>query len=87
MNRSMKYLTPKMPITEIERQRAEEAEEQNIDLYEAIAGLFEEVVGLTEKVSSSKVRSSRLKEDKQNESERVHDFRLCRSGEEQQAQC
>ena len=49
MNQSMKYLTPKMPITEIERQRAEEAEEQNIDLYEAIAGLFEEV---TEKVSS-----------------------------------
>lgn len=37
MNQSMKYLTPKMPITEIERQRAEEAEEQNIDLYEAIA--------------------------------------------------
>ena len=36
MNESMKYLTPKMPITEIERQRAEEAEEQNIDLYEAI---------------------------------------------------
>ena len=83
MNQSMKYLTPKMPITEIERQRAEEAEEQNIDLYEAIAGLFEEVMGLTEKVS--RVRSSRLKEDKQNESERVHDFRLCRSGEEQQA--
>ena len=52
MNRSMKYLTPKTLITEIERQRAEEAEEQNIDLYEAIAGLFEEVVGLTEKVSS-----------------------------------
>ena len=52
MNQSMKYLTPKMPITVIERQRAEEAEEQNIDLYEAIAGLFEEVVGLTEKVSS-----------------------------------
>ena len=48
MNKSMKYLTPKMLITE----RAEEAEEQNIDLYEAIAGLFEEVVGLTEKVSS-----------------------------------
>ena len=52
MNQSMKYLTPKMPITEIEPQRAEEAEEQNIDLYEAIAGLFEEVMGLTEKVSS-----------------------------------
>ena len=52
MNKSMKYLTPKMLITEIERQRAEEAEEQNIDLYEAIAGLFEEVVGLMEKVSS-----------------------------------
>lgn len=48
----MKYLTPKMPITEIERQGAEEAEEQNIDLYEAIAGLFEEVMGLAEKISS-----------------------------------
>lgn len=52
MNKSMKYLTHKTLITEIERQRAEEAEEQNIDLYEAIAGLFEEVMGLTEKVSS-----------------------------------
>ena len=52
MNKSMKYLTPKTLIAEIERQRAEEAEEQNIDLYEAIAGLFEEVVGLTEKGSS-----------------------------------
>ena len=30
MNQSMKYLTPKMPITEIERQRAEEAEEPNL---------------------------------------------------------
>ena len=37
MNKSMKYLTPKTLITEIERQREEEAEEQNIDLYEAIA--------------------------------------------------
>lgn len=52
MNQSMKYLTPKMPITEIERQRAEKAESQNIDLYEAVAGLFEEVMGLAEKVSN-----------------------------------
>lgn len=52
MNQSMKYLTPKTPIAEIERQRAEEAESQNIDLYEAIAGLYEEVMGLAEKISS-----------------------------------
>lgn len=52
MSQSMRYLTPKTPITEIERQRAEEAEKQNIDLYEAIAGLYEELMGIMEMISS-----------------------------------
>ena len=40
MNKAMKYLTPKKPISKIARDRAEEMEERNVDLYEAIAGLF-----------------------------------------------
>ena len=60
MNESMKYLTPKMPITEIERQRAEEAEEQNIDLYEAIAGLYEELIGISETIASLESRIKKL---------------------------
>lgn len=60
MNESMKYLTPKMPITEIERQRAEEAEEQNIDLYEAIAGFYEELIGISETIASLESRIKKL---------------------------
>ena len=60
MNESMKDLTPKMPITEIERQRAEEAEEQNIDLYEAIAGLYEELIGISETIASLESRIKKL---------------------------
>ena len=60
MNKSMKYLTPKTLITEIERQRAEEAEEQNIDLYEAIAGLFEELAALEQSNAELKVRVETL---------------------------
>lgn len=37
MNKAMKYLTPKKPISKIARDRAEEMEERNVDLYEAIA--------------------------------------------------
>ena len=47
MNESgMKYLTPKKPIAQINREREEQSEEQNIDLYEAVAGLFEEIADL-----------------------------------------
>ena len=60
MNKSMKYLTPKTLITEIERQRAEEAEEQNIDLYEAIAGLFEELAALEQSNAELKARVEML---------------------------
>ena len=38
MNKAMKYLTPKKPISKIAHDRAEEMEERNVDLYEAIAG-------------------------------------------------
>lgn len=37
---NVKYLTPKKPLSEIARERAEAAEQQNIDIYEAIAGLL-----------------------------------------------
>lgn len=45
---NVKYLTPKKPLSEIARERAEAAEQQNIDIYEAIAGLFEDMAALTE---------------------------------------
>lgn len=60
MNQNMKYLTPKMPIAEIERQRAEEAEEQNIDLYEAIAGLYEELIGISTALADLESRIKKI---------------------------
>lgn len=48
MNNSVKYLTPKKPLSEIARERADQAEKQNIDIYEAIAGLYEEFANLAE---------------------------------------
>ncbi len=36
----MTYLTPKKGIAEIARERAEQAERQNIDIYEVLAGLY-----------------------------------------------
>lgn len=50
MNEPVKYLTPKKSLSQIARERAELAETQNIDVYEAIAGLYEEVAALTERV-------------------------------------
>lgn len=47
MNDSVNYLTPKKSISQIARERMEAAEQQNIDVYEAIAGLYEEVAALT----------------------------------------
>lgn len=35
----MRYLTPKKPLSEIVREREEQAESQNVNLYEAVAGL------------------------------------------------
>lgn len=64
---NVKYLTPKKPLSEIARERAEAAEQQNIDIYEAIAGLFEDMAALTEKTLLSQSVLLNLKEDKQNE--------------------
>lgn len=59
MNESgMKYLTPKKPIAQINRERAEQGEEQNFDLYEAVAGLFEEIADLRAEVEELKGGSS-----------------------------
>ena len=46
MSQGMKYLTPKKPLSEITREREEQNEAQNIDVYEAIAGLYEEIAAL-----------------------------------------
>ncbi len=50
MSGPVNYLTPKKSLSQIARERAEAAEQQNIDVYEAIAGLYEEVAALTERV-------------------------------------
>ena len=47
-NGGIDYLTPKKPISDIARERADQAERQNIDIYEAIAGLYEELANLAE---------------------------------------
>lgn len=58
MNKAMKYLTPKKPISKIARDRAEEMEERNVDLYEAIAGLFEELAALEQSNAELKARKA-----------------------------
>lgn len=50
MSGPVNYLTPKKSLSQIARERAEAAEQQNIDVYEAIAGLYEEIADLTERV-------------------------------------
>ena len=57
MNKAMKYLTPKKPISKIARDRAEEMEERNVDLY---AGLFEELAALEQSNAELKVRVETL---------------------------
>lgn len=47
MSQGMQYLNPKKPLSEITREREEKNEAQNIDVYEAIAGLYEEITALT----------------------------------------
>ena len=63
MNKAMKYLTPKKPISKIARDRAEEMEERNVDLYEAIAGLFEELAALEQSNAELKARVECLKKE------------------------
>ena len=48
MSQGMKYLTPKKPLSEITREREEQNEAQNIDVYEAIAWLYEQIAALRE---------------------------------------
>jgi cell division protein FtsB len=60
MSEGMKYLTPKKPISAIARERAEQAEMQNIDIYEAIAGLCEELAALAEQNAALEERVAEL---------------------------
>lgn len=60
MSEGMKYLTPKKPISAIARERAEQAEMQNIDIYEAIAGLYEELAALAEQNAALEERVAEL---------------------------
>lgn len=57
---NVKYLTPKKPLSEIARERAEAAEQQNIDIYAAIAGLFEDMAALTEENAALAERVTKL---------------------------
>ena len=57
---NVKYLTPKKNLSEISRERADQAEEQNIDLYEAIAGLYEELATLAEQSAALEERVTKL---------------------------
>lgn len=60
MSEGMKYLAPKKPISAIARERAEQAEMQNIDIYEAIAGLYEELAALAEQNAALEDRVAEL---------------------------
>jgi len=60
MSQDMKYLTPKKPISEITRERAEQMEKQNIDVYEALAGLYEEFAVIAEEHAALKKRITTL---------------------------
>lgn len=56
----MKYLTPKKPLAEITRDRVEQAEQQTLDLYEAIAGLYEELGAVMEQNAALEERIKEL---------------------------
>ncbi len=60
MIEGMKYLTPKKSLSAIARERAEQAETQNIDVYEAIAGLYEEMASLMEQNAALEERVNQL---------------------------
>ncbi|MPM39050.1 hypothetical protein SDC9_85681 [bioreactor metagenome] len=59
---NLKYLTPQKPITEIMRERAEQAEQQNVDLYEAVAGLYEELGAAYEQIAALEDRVAKIEE-------------------------
>ena len=52
MNKAMKYLTPKKPISKIARDRAEEMEERNVDLYTVTA----DYTGTVSRIALNRVR-------------------------------
>ena len=56
----MKYLTPKKPLSQIAQERAEQAELQMLDLYEAVAGLYEELADVMEKNAALEERIMEL---------------------------
>lgn len=60
MIEGIKYLTPKKSLSVIARERAEQAETQNIDVYEAIAGLYEEMASLMEQNAALEERVTLL---------------------------
>ena len=47
----MIYLTPKKGVAEIARERAEQAERQNLGIYEVLAELYEEIAALEQRVA------------------------------------
>lgn len=59
-NNGLKYLTPQKSISEIMRERAEQAEQQNVDLYEAVAGLFEELGAAYEQIAGLEERVAKI---------------------------
>lgn len=56
----MRYLTPKKPLSEIVREREEQAESQNVNLYEAVAGLYEEIANLAEQNTALEKRVAKF---------------------------
>ncbi|SHI88297.1 transcription factor [Lutispora thermophila] len=54
-----KLLNPK-PLSEIKREKVEKAQELNIDLYEAVAGLFEEFLALNARIDALEERVNTL---------------------------
>ena len=56
----MRYLTPKKPLSEIVREREEQAESQNVNLYEDVAGLYEEIANLAEQNAALEERVAKL---------------------------
>ena len=54
------YLTPPKALSQIIRERADQAEEQNVDLYEAIACLYEQLAALEQSNADLKARVKKL---------------------------
>ncbi|MPN07467.1 hypothetical protein SDC9_154737 [bioreactor metagenome] len=60
LNSGVKYLTPRKPISQIAQERADMMEQQNVDLYEAVAGLFEELGAACEQITALEGRVATL---------------------------